>query len=161
MQDGQIYSGTIADNICFSEENIDFDRLRKAMQIAAIERFVLDLPMGVNTKVGNAGIQLSGGQKQRLLIARAVYKDPEFILLDEATSALDSENEKIIHENLQEFFKSRTVVIIAHRLSTVKNADNIVVMKNGKVTEIGTHLELVKKRGDNFELVKNQLKLGN
>ena len=161
LQDGQIYSGTIADNICFSEENIDFDRLRKAMQIAAIERFVLDLPMGVNTKVGNAGIQLSGGQKQRLLIARAVYKDPEFILLDEATSALDSENEKIIHENLQEFFKSRTVVIIAHRLSTVKNADNIVVMKNGKVTEIGTHLELVKKRGDYFELVKNQLELGN
>ena len=117
--------------------------------------------MGVNTTVGNAGIQLSGGQKQRLLIARAVYKDPEFILLDEATSALDSENEKIIHENLQEFFKSRTVVIIAHRLSTVKNADNIVVMKNGKVTEIGTHLELVKKRGDYFELVKNQLELGN
>jgi ATP-binding cassette subfamily B protein len=161
MQDGFIFSDTIERNIATSDEKIDYEKLDKALQTANIKSFVEDLPLGLNTKIGASGNGISGGQKQRILIARAVYKDPEFILLDEATSALDSENEKIIHENLQEFFKSRTVVIIAHRLSTVKNADNIVVMKNGKVTEIGTHLELVKKRGDYFELVKNQLELGN
>ena len=116
--------------------------------------------MGFNTKIGNAGIELSGGQKQRILIARAVYKNPHYIFFDEATSALDADNEKKIHDNLQEFFKGKTVVIIAHRLSTVKNADNIIVLKEGQIVEQGIHQDLVSNRAGYFNLVKNQLELG-
>ncbi|MDR3271868.1 MAG: peptidase domain-containing ABC transporter [Flavobacteriaceae bacterium] len=160
LQDGHIFSGTIAENIVFSEEKINEKRLLFASKIACIDEFINSLPMGYNTKIGNVGIQLSGGQTQRILIARAVYKNPQYIFFDEATSALDAENEKIIHDNLQEFFKGKTVLIIAHRLSTVKNADQIIVLKNGKVVEKGSHSQLVAAKGEYFNLVKNQLELG-
>jgi ATP-binding cassette subfamily B protein len=117
--------------------------------------------LGYNTKIGASGNGISGGQKQRILIARAVYKNPHYIFFDEATSALDAENEKIIHDNLQQFFKGKTVLIIAHRLSTVKNADQIIVLKNGEIAEIGNHQQLVQNKADYFNLVKNQLELGN
>ncbi|MDY6025088.1 ATP-binding cassette domain-containing protein [Bergeyella zoohelcum] len=160
LQDGHIFSGTIAENIVFSDDIIDEERLLKSAQIARINDFIESLPMGFHTKIGNIGMQLSGGQKQRILIARAVYKNPQFMFFDEATSALDAENERMIHEQLQSFFKGRTVVIIAHRLSTVKNADNIVVLKKGKIVEQGTHQQLVNNRSDYYHLVKNQLELG-
>lgn len=161
LQEGKIFSGTIADNIALSEEEIDNDKLERASKISVINDFVNKLPMGFNTKIGNAGLQLSGGQQQRILIARAVYKNPEFLFLDEATSALDAENEKIIHDNLQEFFKGKTVVIIAHRLSTVKKAHQIIALKDGEIIEIGNHQELVINRAAYYNLVKNQLELGN
>jgi ATP-binding cassette subfamily B protein len=160
LQDGRIFSGTVIENIVFSDSAIDEDRLLLSTQIAHIDDFIQSLPMGFNTKIGNAGIQLSGGQTQRILIARAVYKNPHYIFFDEATSALDAENEKKIHDSLQSFFKGKTVLIIAHRLSTVKNADNIIVLKNGQITEQGVHNQLVAKRGEYFNLVKNQLELG-
>ncbi|APT22911.1 ABC transporter ATP-binding protein [Flavobacterium columnare NBRC 100251 = ATCC 23463] len=161
LQDGKIFSGTIAENIAIADEIIDEDKLINAAKTANILELIKVLPMGFNTKIGNSGIELSGGQKQRILIARAVYKNPDFIFFDEATSALDAENEKIIHDNLQEFFKGKTVVIIAHRLSTVKNADQIIVLKQGQIVEKGKHQELVDKKEDYFNLVKNQLELGN
>lgn len=160
MQDGNIFSGTVAENITFSDKNIDFDQLKKACEVACAYDFVERLPMGFNTKIGNSGLQLSGGQKQRILIARAVYKNPRFLFFDEATSALDAENEKVIHNNLQFFFKGKTVVIIAHRLSTVKNADNIIVLNKGKIVEQGDHQKLVKGKSYYFNLIKNQLELG-
>lgn len=160
LQDGNIFSGTIAENIALAEETIENDKLLNASKIACILEFVQSLPMGFNTKIGNTGIELSGGQKQRVLIARAIYKNPHYIFFDEATSALDAENEKVIHDNLQEFFKGKTVVIIAHRLSTVKNADQIIVLQNGKIVENGNHKELVRNKRDYFNLVKNQLELG-
>lgn len=134
---------------------------KKSIQIANIEDFINNIPLGFNTKIGASGNGISGGQKQRILIARAVYKNPHYIFFDEATSALDADNEKIIHDNLQEFFKGKTVLIIAHRLSTVKNADQIIVLKNGEVVEKGNHHELVKNKADYYNLVKNQLELGN
>lgn len=161
LQDGHIFSGTILENIVFSDNEINISQLNFAIQAARIDEFINLLPMGLNTKVGNIGIQLSGGQKQRLLIARAIYKNPQFLFLDEATSALDAENEKEIHNNLQLFFKGKTVIIIAHRLSTVKNADQIIVLKHGLIIEKGTHQELVSKKTEYFNLVKNQLELGN
>lgn len=161
LQDGNIFSGTVAENIALAEEIIDEEKLLNASRIACILDFIQSLPMGFNTKIGNSGIELSGGQKQRILIARAVYKNPHYIFFDEATSALDAENEKIIHDNLQQFFKGKTVLIIAHRLSTVKNADQIIVLKNGEIVEIGNHQQLVQKKADYFNLVKNQLELGN
>lgn len=161
MQDGFIFSDIIARNIATSDENIDDVKIEKALQTANIKSFVEDLPLGLNTKIGASGNGISGGQKQRILIARAVYKNPHFIFFDEATSALDAENEKIIHDNLQEFFKGKTVIIIAHRLSTVKNADQIIVLKNGEIVETGNHKELVDNKADYFHLVKNQLELGN
>ncbi len=161
LQDGNIFSGTVAENIALAEEVIDTVKLLNASKIACILDFVNSLPMGFNTKIGNSGIELSGGQKQRILIARAVYKNPHYIFFDEATSALDAENEKIIHDNLQQFFKGKTVLIIAHRLSTVKNADQIIVLKNGEIAETGNHQQLVQNKGDYFNLVKNQLELGN
>lgn len=156
MQDGFIFSDTIERNIATSDEHIDYDRLNHALEIANIKSFVEELPLGLNTKIGASGNGISGGQKQRILIARAVYKNPHFIFFDEATSALDAENEKIIHDNLQAFFKGKTVIIVAHRLSTVKNADQIIVLKKGKIVEQGNHQELVSKKADYFNLVKNQ-----
>lgn len=160
MQDGFIFSDTIERNIATGDEIIDREKLKKAVRIANIEEFVNGLPLQYNTKIGASGNGISGGQKQRILIARAVYKDPHYIFFDEATSALDAENEKIIHDNLQEFFKGKTVVIIAHRLSTVKNADNIIVLKNGSILEQGDHQDLVYKKAGYYNLVKNQLELG-
>lgn len=161
MQDGFIFSDTIERNIVTSDENIDYKKLDKALQTANIKSFTEELPLGLNTKIGSAGNGLSGGQKQRILIARAVYKNPHFILFDEATSALDAENEKVIHDNLQSFFKGKTVIIVAHRLSTVKNADQIIVLKNGEIVEQGNHQSLVNKKAEYYNLVKNQLELGN
>lgn len=161
MQDGYIFSDTIERNIATGDEKINKDRLEHAVKVANIKTFVESLPLGYNTKIGAAGNGISGGQKQRILIARAVYKNPHYIFFDEATSALDAENEKIIHNNLQSFFKGKTVLIIAHRLSTVKNADQIIVLKNGKIVEKGTHQELVALKNEYFNLVKNQLELGN
>ncbi len=160
MQDGYIFSDTIERNIATGDEEIDYERLQEALHLANIEDFVLSLPLQLKTKIGAAGNGISGGQKQRILIARAAYKNPHYIFLDEATSALDAENEKIIHDNLQEFFRGKTVVIIAHRLSTVKNADQIIVLKNGEIVEQGNHKELVANQADYYELVKNQLELG-
>lgn len=159
MQDNYIFSDTILNNITLSDDKPDIDKFYKAIQIAHIEDFVKDLPMGYSTKIGQDGVGISGGQKQRILIARAVYKNPQLIILDEATSALDANNEKIIVQKLNKFFKGKTVVIVAHRLSTVRNSDQIVVLDEGRVTEIGNHKELVDKRGKYFELIKNQLEL--
>lgn len=159
MQDGFIFNDTIANNIAIGEDSIDKEKLRKAVIIANIKEFIEELPLNYNTKIGAEGMGISGGQKQRILIARAVYKNPQFIFFDEATSALDANNEKVIMENLNNFFKGRTAVIIAHRLSTVKNADQIVVMDKGRIIEIGTHRELIDQKGAYFNLVKNQLEL--
>lgn len=161
MQDGFVFSDTIERNIATGDEIISKEKLQKAVQIANIEEFVDSLPLKYNTKIGASGNGISGGQKQRILIARAVYKNPHYIFFDEATSALDAENEKIIHDNLQDFFKGKTVVIIAHRLSTVKNADQIIVLKNGEIVEQGNHQSLVNNKAHYFHLVKNQLELGN
>jgi len=160
MQDGYIFADTIERNIATGDEIIDRQKLQMAVKIANIESFIESLPLKYNTKIGASGNGLSGGQKQRILIARAVYKNPHYIFFDEATSALDAENEKIIHDNLQEFFRGKTVIIIAHRLSTVKNADQIIVLKNGEIVEKGSHHELVYNKADYFNLVKNQLELG-
>lgn len=160
MQDGFIFSDTIQRNIATKDKKINKTQLKKAIKITNIQEFIESLPLTYNTKIGSSGNGLSGGEKQRILISRAVYKNPHYIFFDEATSALDSENEKIIHDNLQEFFKEKTVIIIAHRLSTVKNADNIVVLKKGKIAEIGNHQQLVQNKADYFNLVKNQLELG-
>jgi ATP-binding cassette subfamily B protein len=161
LQDGHVFATTIAQNIAIADEIIDNDKLFHAARVACLHEFIMKLPMGYNTKVGSVGIELSGGQKQRLLIARAVYKDPKFLFLDEATSSLDANNEKEIMDNLKLFFTNKTVVIIAHRLSTVKNADQIIVLEDGLITEIGKHEDLTIKKGKYFKLVKNQLELGN
>lgn len=161
MQDGVIFSESIARNIAVDDGEIDVDRLENAARIACIHEYVMSLPLKYNTLIGRDGIGLSQGQKQRILIARAVYKNPDFIFLDEATNALDAENERHIVENLERFYKGKTVVIVAHRLSTVRNADNIVVVGNGTIVETGTHSELVNKKGAYFNLVRNQLELGN
>ncbi len=160
MQDGFIFSDTIAKNIAVSDEHINRERLLYAVKVANIQEYIDGLPLGYNTKIGQEGVGLSQGQKQRILIARAVYKEPEYIFLDEATNALDANNEKVIMENLDHFFKGRTVIVVAHRLSTVRNADQIIVLEKGKVVETGSHLELVDRSGAYFNLVKNQLELG-
>jgi ATP-binding cassette subfamily B protein len=159
MQDGFLFSDTIANNIAVADEYIDKTKLKNAAHIANIRDFVDSLPLNFNTKIGAEGIGISGGQKQRILIARAVYKTPDFIFFDEATSALDANNEKVIMENLNDFFQGRTAVVIAHRLSTVKNADQIIVLDHGKIIEQGTHIELIELKGSYFHLVKNQLEL--
>jgi len=161
MQDGFIFSESIAHNIATSEDEIDKEKLAYAAKTANIHNFIMELPLKYNTVIGNEGQNLSQGQKQRILIARAVYKNPDFLFFDEATNALDANNEKAIVENLQEFYRGKTVVIVAHRLSTVKNADQIVVLDDGKIVEIGNHWELSDKRGAYYNLVKNQLELGN
>ena len=161
MQDGVIFSESIARNIAVDDGEIDKERLQKSAEIACIHDYVMGLPLKYNTKIGRDGVGLSQGQKQRILIARAVYKNPNYIFLDEATNSLDANNERMIVEHLDEFYKGKTVVIVAHRLSTVKNADQIVVLDKGKVVEIGNHEELTQKRSAYYNLVKNQLELGN
>lgn len=161
MQEGYVFNDTIAQNIAVGEDYIDKNKLRKAVEIANIKDFVEGLPLSYNTKIGNEGVGVSGGQRQRLFIARAVYKSPEYIFFDEATSALDANNEKVIMENMEQFFKGKTAVVIAHRLSTVKHADKIIVLDKGKLVEEGNHSELVAKKGEYYRLVKNQLELGN
>ncbi len=161
MQEGYIFSDTIANNIAVAQEVINKERLKHAVSVANIKDFIEELPLGYNTKIGQEGVSLSTGQKQRLLIARIVYKNPSFIFFDEATSALDANNEKAIIENFNTFFQNKTVLIIAHRLSTVRNADKIVVLDNGKIVEEGAHEQLIAQRGAYYNLVKNQLELGN
>ncbi|CAI8931862.1 peptidase domain-containing ABC transporter [Chryseobacterium sp. IT-36CA2] len=160
MQEGYVFNDTIANNIAVGEDHIDKQKLRRAVEIANIKEFIESLPLSYNTKIGNEGVGVSGGQKQRLFIARAVYKSPEYILFDEATSALDANNEKVIMENLEQFFKGKTAVVIAHRLSTVRHADKIIVLDHGRVVEEGSHAELVDLRGEYYRLVRNQLELG-
>lgn len=160
LQDGFLYSNTYAENIALAEEKPDMEKVKRAAELSCIADFIESLPLKYNTIIGTQGTNLSGGQRQRILIARAIYKDPEFIFLDEATSSLDSINEKKILNNLQSFFIGRTVVIIAHRLSTVKSADQIIVLEKGHVVETDNHSKLVKAKGKYYELVKNQLELG-
>ena len=160
MQEGYIFSDTIANNIAIGVDTIDKKRLVYAANVANIDTFIQDYPLGYNTKIGMEGIGMSTGQKQRLLIARAVYKNPEMLFFDEATSSLDANNEKEIMQKLDIFFKNKTVVVIAHRLSTVMNANQIVVLEKGKIVEIGNHQTLVAAKGNYFELVRNQLQLG-
>ncbi len=160
MQDGYIFSDTIADNIALKDEIIDEEKLKQAAVIANIDEFIESLPSGYKTRIGAEGHGLSQGQKQRILIARAVYQNPEYIFFDEATNSLDASNEFTIMKNLNHFFKNRTVVIVAHRLSTVKNADQIIVLDQGTIVETGTHNELTAQRGAYYNLVKNQLELG-
>ncbi len=160
MQDGYIFSDTIVNNIAVGVESIDRDRLLEAVRMANIQEYIESLPLGYHTKVGQEGAGLSQGQKQRILIARAVYKNPGFLFFDEATNALDANNEKVIMENMNEFYKGRTVVVVAHRLSTVRNADQIVVLDKGEIVEQGKHETLIKLKGHYWNLVKNQLELG-
>ena len=161
MQEGYIFNDTIANNIAIGEDTVDKKRLAHAIEVANIRDYIESLPLAYNTKIGAEGTGLSTGQKQRLFIARAVYKNPDYLFFDEATSALDANNEKVIMENLDTFFQDKTVVVIAHRLSTVKNAHQIVVLDNGNIVEIGNHASLVAKKGNYYNLVKNQLELGN
>lgn len=161
MQDGVIFSDSIARNIAVDDERIDSKRLYKAAEIACIKEFVLALPLKFNTMIGHDGMGLSQGQKQRILIARAVYKNPSFIFFDEATNSLDANNEKKIVENLSQFYEGKTVVVVAHRLSTVLNASQIIVLNHGHVVEVGNHCSLIAKRGAYYQLIKNQLELGN
>lgn len=160
MQDGFIFSDTIERNIAVGDEYPDREKLKHAINVANIQDFIDGLPLGLNTKIGAEGNGISQGQRQRMLIARAVYKNPHYIFFDEATNALDANNERIIMDNLDEFFAGRTVVIVAHRLSTVSNADNIIVLDRGHIIEQGTHYELTALKGDYYRLVKNQLELG-
>ena len=161
MQDGIIFSESIARNIAVGDGEIDLNRLEKASEIACAKEFIMNLPLKYNTKIGRDGVGLSQGQKQRILIARAVYKNPDYMFFDEATNALDAKNERAIVENLTRFYKGKTVVVVAHRLSTVRNADNIVVLDKGRVVESGKHTALIAKKGVYFNLIKNQLELGN
>ncbi|WP_029276677.1 peptidase domain-containing ABC transporter [Pedobacter borealis] len=160
MQEGFIFNDTILNNIIIGDELLDEKRLHRSTVSANIDSYIDNLPNSWRTKIGSDGIGMSQGQKQRLLIARALYKDPKFLFFDEATNALDANNEKEIIENLYKIFKDKTVIVIAHRLSTVKNADNIVVMKNGEIVEQGTHAGLISQKKEYYELVKNQLELG-
>ena len=161
MQDGYIFSDTIANNIAISDEQPCLDKIREAAQCAHIDDYIESLPLGYNTMIGQDGQNTSQGQRQRILIARVVYKNPQIVMLDEATNSLDTKNEKEITANLSRFYAGKTVIIVAHRLSTVRDADQIVVLNQGAVSEIGTHEELVARQGKYYELIKNQLELGN
>jgi ATP-binding cassette subfamily B protein len=160
MQEGFIFSDTIANNIALGHEKIDGEKLLKSVNVANVREFIESLPNGYNTFIGSQGHILSGGERQRILIARAVYRGPEFLFIDEGTSSLDAENEKMIITNLQDFFRNRTVVVVAHRLSTVRNAGQIVVLDDGRIVEKGKHDELISLKGKYFNLVRNQLELG-
>ena len=160
MQDGVIFSESIARNIAVDDGEIDVEKMEHAARIANIHEYIMELPLKYNTIIGCDGVGLSQGQKQRILIARAVYKDPDFIFLDEATNALDANNERSIVEKLEQFYDGRTVVVVAHRLSTVKNADQIIVMDDGKIVETGNHDSLISQKGVYYNLIKNQLELG-
>lgn len=160
MQNSFIFSDSIAHNIALNTDDIDTERLLHAATMANADEFISQLPLGYNTKIGMEGIGLSQGQRQRILIARAIYKNPEYIFLDEATNSLDATNEREIMINLHDFYKGKTVVVAAHRLSTVKSSDQIVVLRHGRIVEVGTHEQLVQKKGDYFKLVKNQLEFG-
>ncbi len=160
MQDGFIFSDSIVNNIVVGDEHVDKEKLLFAVRTANIQDFIESLPLGYNTKIGQEGHGLSQGQKQRILIARVIYKSPEYLFFDEATNALDANNEKVIMENLDKVYEGKTVVVVAHRLSTVKNADQIVVLDKGEIVEIGNHDELTEKKGAYYNLVKNQLELG-
>ncbi|MDE5721068.1 MAG: ATP-binding cassette domain-containing protein, partial [Paramuribaculum sp.] len=161
MQEGFIFSDTIAGNIAVGAERPDAERLRNAAATACIDSFVDSLPLGFDTRIGMEGCGVSQGQKQRILIARTVYKNPRYIFLDEATNALDANNERHIMANLGDFCRGKTVVIVAHRLSTVRDADNIIVLDHGRIAEQGSHSSLVERRGLYYNLIRNQLELGN
>ena len=161
MQDGVIFSESIARNIAVSDGKVDVCRIREAAKIACADKFIEALPLKYETKIGPDGMGLSIGQRQRILIARAVYKNPDYIFFDEATNSLDANNEKEIVDNLTAFFKGKTVVIVAHRLSTVKNADKIIVIDEGNIVESGTHDSLISAKGYYFNLVRNQIDIGN
>ena len=160
MQDGFIFSDSIERNIAVTDDKIDHERLQHAINVANINDYIESLPLRQYTKIGSDGNGLSQGQRQRILIARAVYKDPEYIFLDEATNSLDAQNERIIMENLRIFYHGKTVVVAAHRLSTVKDADNIIVLEKGRIVEQGTHQQLVNLKGTYYSLIKNQIELG-
>lgn len=160
MQDGFIFSDSVARNIALGDEDIDIEKLMHAAKVACIDTFIDQLPLGYNTVIGQQGLSLSGGEKQRILIARAVYKNPNYLFLDEGTSSLDATNEREIMDKLEDVFKGKTVVIVAHRLSTVKNADQIIVLEKGRVVEQGNHAELTKLKGSYYTLIKNQLEMG-
>ena len=160
LQDGFLFSDTIANNIALGDDTVDTERLLQAVQVANIQSFVESLPLGYNTRIGSDGIGLSQGQQQRILIARAVYKNPDYLFLDEATNALDSDNEATILNNLEQYIRDKTVIVVAHRLSTVMKADQIIVIDEGRIVEYGTHLLLTRKKGFYYNLVKNQLQLG-
>ena len=155
-----MFSDTIGRNIAISDDEPDLEHIRSAANTANIADYIETLPLAYNTKIGQDGRALSQGQRQRILIARVVYKDPQFVFLDEATNSLDANNERVITERLREFYKGKTVVVVAHRLSTVCDADQIVVLDTGQIVEVGTHEELTKLRGQYYQLVKNQLELG-
>lgn len=161
MQEGYLFSDTIAKNIAISDDNPNIERIRHAARVANIADYVEALPLANNTMIGQDGQGISQGQRQRILIARVIYKNPMFVFLDEATNALDANNEQAITDNLLDFYKGKTVIVVAHRLSTVRNADQIVVLNEGKIVELGTHEELIGKRGNYYGLIKNQLELGN
>lgn len=161
MQDGYIFNDSIEKNIAIADENPDKEKLVHACKVANILEYIESLPLGFNSRIGAEGSGISAGQKQRILIARAVYKNPKYLFFDEATNALDANNEKTIMENLQEFFTGRTVIVVAHRLSTVKNADKIIILEDGQIIEEGNHQELITKKGKYYSLVKNQLELEN
>jgi ATP-binding cassette subfamily B protein len=160
MQDGYLFTDTVSANIAIHDEHPDPGRLHDAVRVANIRDVIEALPHGLQAVIGPGGHGISQGQKQRILIARAVYKDPHYIFFDEATNALDANNEKTIVYNLGEFLQGKTVVIVAHRLSTVKNADNIVVLHKGRIAEQGSHQELVTRQGEYYHLIRNQLELG-
>ena len=159
MQEAKIFTGSILDNIALSDFKPDREKCLRLLEVVDLSDFVRRLPMGIDTRIGTTGVELSGGQKQRLMIARALYKEPRLLFLDEATSSLDANNERSIVERIQSMTGDTTIIIAAHRLSTVQNADRIIYIKDGRIVEAGTHEELTDRKGYYWQLVKNQLQL--